>query len=64
MRRPQRYDVSVFLNCPFDDAYRPLLHAALFAIQDCGFIARTALEDLASTARSRATATPGGTSMR
>lgn len=48
MKRPQRYDVSVFLNCPFDDAYRPLLHAALFAIQDCGFIARTALEDTGS----------------
>lgn len=48
MRRPQRYDVSVFLNCPFDDGYRPLLHAALFAIQDCGFIARTALEDVGS----------------
>lgn len=48
MRRPQRYDVSVFLNCPFDDGYRPLLHAAMFAIQDCGFIARTALEDVGS----------------
>ncbi len=48
MRRPQSYDVSVFLNCPFDDAYRSLLHAALFAIQDCGFLARTALEDVGS----------------
>ncbi len=48
MRRPQRYDVSVFLNCPFDDSYRPLLHAAIFAIQDCGFLARTALEDVGS----------------
>lgn len=34
MRRPKRYNVSVFLNCPFDDGYRPLLHAALFAIRD------------------------------
>ena len=48
MRPPKRYYVSVFLNCPFDDGYRPLLHAALFAIQDCGFIARTALEDVGS----------------
>jgi hypothetical protein len=48
VRRPKRYDVSVFLNCPFDDAYRPLLQAALFAIQDCGFLARTALEDVGS----------------
>ncbi len=38
------FDVGVFVNCPFDDAYRPLLHAALFAIHDCGFVARTALE--------------------
>lgn len=48
MTRANRYDISVFLNCPFDDAYRPLLQAALFAIQDCGFIARTALEDVGS----------------
>lgn len=48
MKRPRRYDVSVFLNCPFDDAYRPLLHAALFTVHDCGFIARTALEDVGS----------------
>ena len=48
MKPPRRYDVSVFLNCPFDDSYRPLLHAALFAIQDCGFMARTALEDVGS----------------
>ena len=34
MRRPKRYNVSIFLNCPFDDGYRPLLHAALFAIRD------------------------------
>jgi hypothetical protein len=42
------YDRSVFLNCPFDEAYRPLLHAAIFTIHDCGFIARTALEDVGS----------------
>lgn len=46
--RPRRFDVSVFVNCPFDDAYRPLLHAILFAIHDCGFLARTALEDVGS----------------
>ncbi len=42
-RRPA-FDVSVFVNCPFDDAYKPLLDALLFAIHDCGFLARTALE--------------------
>jgi len=38
------YDRCVFVNCPFDAAYKPLLDAILFAIHDCGFIARTALE--------------------
>lgn len=39
------FDFSVFVNCPFDDDYLPLLHALLFTIHDCGFIARIALED-------------------
>lgn len=38
------YDRSVFVNCPFDDGYKPLLDAILFTIHECGFIARTALE--------------------
>jgi len=43
-----RFDRSVFVNCPFDDDFLPLLHALLFAIHDCGFIARTAVEDAGS----------------
>lgn len=39
------FDTSVFVNCPFDDDYLPLLHALLFAIHDCGFVARFAVED-------------------
>ena len=39
------YKNSVFLNVPFDRKYKPLLEAAVFAIYDCGFIARCALED-------------------
>ena len=39
------YKNSVFLNVPFDRTYKPLLEAAVFAIHDCGFIARCALED-------------------
>lgn len=39
-----RFDRCVFVNCPFDSAYTPLLHAILFAIHDCGFDARSALE--------------------
>jgi hypothetical protein len=40
------FDNSVFVNCPFDDKYKPLLHATLFAIHDCGFVARHALQDV------------------
>ncbi len=38
------YDDSVFINCPFDGEYLPLFHAIVFAVHDCGFIARCALE--------------------
>jgi hypothetical protein len=38
------FDASVFVNCPFDAPYKPLLDAQLFAIHDCGFLARIALE--------------------
>ena len=47
-----RYDESVFVNCPFDDAYRHIFDSIVFAIHDCGYIARCALEvDDASEAR-------------
>ena len=35
---------SVFINCPFDAEYQPLFRALVFAVQDCGFAARSALE--------------------
>src|SRR5688500_17675140 len=38
------YDNSVFINCPFDSAYRPLFEAVAFAAYDCGFYPRSALE--------------------
>ena len=38
------YNLTVFVNCPFDDSYLPLMEALIFAIHDCGFIARSALE--------------------
>lgn len=44
----QPFERCVFVNCPFDAEYLPLLHAMLFAIHDCGFIARTAIEDTGS----------------
>ncbi len=38
------FDKNVFINCPFDDAYLPLLKALLFTIKYCGFTPRIALE--------------------
>src|SRR6266487_91299 len=38
------YEYNVFINCPFDKAYRPLFEALVFAVHDCGYIARCALE--------------------
>ena len=40
-----RYNDNVFLNCPFDLAYKQLFDAMVFAVYDCGFIARCALEE-------------------
>jgi len=38
------YDYNVFINCPFDEKYRHLFEAIVFAVHDCGYIARCALE--------------------
>ncbi len=35
---------DVFINCPFDDAYRPMFHAIVFAVIRSGFRPRCALE--------------------
>ncbi|MCP4153886.1 MAG: hypothetical protein GY757_39535 [bacterium] len=46
---PQRqYNNSVFINCPFDREYSPLFYAVVFAVFGCGYIARSALEQLQS----------------
>lgn len=34
----------VYINCPFDGEYQPLFEALVFAVHDCGFVARCALE--------------------
>jgi hypothetical protein len=39
-----RYSDNVFVNCPFDDAYQSIFRAIVFAVFDCGFVARCALE--------------------
>ena len=38
------YENSVFINCPFDPEYWPLLEAIAFAVYDCGFYPRSTLE--------------------
>ena len=38
------YDESIFFNCPFDDAYKPIFEALVFAAFDCGYVPRCALE--------------------
>ena len=35
---------QVFINCPFDEEYRPLFEAIVFAVHACGFTARCSLE--------------------
>jgi hypothetical protein len=35
---------GVFINCPFDTAYKPMMDAAIFAVASCRFTVRTALE--------------------
>lgn len=42
------YDRQVFLNCPFDDEYRPLLRTTVSTIHACGIMARIALENTGS----------------
>jgi hypothetical protein len=44
LRRPRHYGVQVFINCPFDTAYQSLFDAIVFAVLDCGFVARSAME--------------------
>lgn len=37
-------DQNVFINCPFDRSYKRIFNAVVFAVFDCGFVARSALE--------------------
>lgn len=41
---PAAGENHVFINCPFDAKYRPLFEAMVFAVLDCGFVARSAVE--------------------
>ena len=42
--RPRDYANHVFINCPFDENYEPIFDALIFAVFDCGFVVRSALE--------------------
>lgn len=39
-----KYHTNVFLNCPFDDNYKPLFQTLIFTVYACGFNPRSALE--------------------
>lgn len=43
------YEDQVFVNCPFDEHYARFSTGIVFAIHDCGFIARSALESVDSS---------------
>lgn len=45
LRTADDLQYNVFINCPFDPAYKPLFDAIVFTVHDCGFIARCALEE-------------------
>ena len=44
------FDTNVFVNCPFDEEYLPLLRPLLFTVIHLGFTPRIALENLDSGA--------------
>jgi hypothetical protein len=44
MKLSRAYARQVFLNCPFDDDYRPIYEAIIFSVIHCGFVVRCARE--------------------
>jgi tyrosine-protein phosphatase YwqE len=43
-KKPPNFRKNIFINCPFDEEYKPLLRSLLFAVIDCGFEPRIATE--------------------
>lgn len=39
----ETYNDNVFINCPFDEEYKSLMHAIIFTIYHCGFYPKCAL---------------------
>lgn len=44
-RLPANYERNVFINCPFDDEYKPLFYAIVFAVNDLRFQAKCAKDE-------------------
>lgn len=44
-RLPANYERNVFINCPFDDEYKSLFHAIVFAVNDLGFKVKCAKDE-------------------
>ncbi len=44
MKTSKAYARQVFINCPFDDGYREIYEAIIFAVIHCGFVIRCARE--------------------
>lgn len=40
-----RREHSVFINCPFDKEFEPLMDSIIFSIVCCGFFPRSSLEN-------------------
>lgn len=45
MAKPADFETNVFVNCPFDDNYRPLLWPMVLTIIACGFTPCLALQE-------------------
>ncbi len=41
----KKYSLNVFINCPFDDGFKPIFESIIFTVVDCGFIPRCAKEN-------------------
>lgn len=44
-RLPANYERNVFINCPFDDEYKSLFYAIVFAVNDLGFQVKCAKDE-------------------
>ena len=44
MTTENTFECNVFINCPFDNAYKPLLRALIFSVMECGLNPRIASE--------------------